>query len=249
MTLPDYHVVSKAVNKQKGDTNVTDSDVDEQINDILRRKVAYERLQGKAAAKAATAADDLSTPETIETEEDFKKLPLPELTDEMAKSLGQPGQFSDVTDLKTKLREHLTIEKTRELGAAHRAKITDAIIEKSEIELPQILIDSELAQMFGQMQEDLERANLKMDDYLAHIKKTKADLETDWTPAALKRARLQLVLNEIAKKENISPDPIELDSQVKVLTDRYKDADTQRVRLYVASVLTNDAVMKHLETQ
>jgi FKBP-type peptidyl-prolyl cis-trans isomerase (trigger factor) len=102
--------------------------------------------------------------------------------------------------------------------------------------------------MFGQMEEDLTRADLKMDDYLAHIKKSKDDVKKEWTPAAEKRAKLQLILNEIAKKETISPDVNELNEQVKGLMERYKDADERRVRLYVASVLTNEAVMKHLES-
>lgn len=248
ITLPDYVAIAKAKNAEKASVAVTDTDVDEQVKDILRRKAAFDRLQQKAAAKAASEAGDLPTPETVEPPiENEADLPIPELTDEVAQGLGQPGQFTDVADFKTKLREHLTIEKTREVAAAHRAVITDAIIEGSTMELPQVLIDTELAQMFGQMEEDLTRANLKIDDYLAHIKKSKDDLRAEWQPAAEKRAKLQLILNEIAKKENITPDVTELKEQVAGLMERYKDADERRVALYVASVLTNEAVMKHLE--
>lgn len=247
ITLPDYTTIAKAKNTEKNLVIVTDGEVEEQIKDVLRRKAAFDRLQAKAAAKADGDAADSETPETIETEEDLQKLPLPELTDELAATLGQPGQFSDAADLRAKLREHLTIEKTREATAAHRAAVTDAVIESTTLELPQVLVQSELAQMFGQMQEDLNRANLKIDDYLGHIKKTREDLEKEWTPAAEKRAKLQLILNEIAKKENITPNIDEVNEQVKGLIERYKDADEHRVRLYVASVLTNEAVMKHLE--
>ena len=102
--------------------------------------------------------------------------------------------------------------------------------------------------MFAQMNEDLERSNLKMDDYLSHIKKTKDDLGKEWSPAALKRAKLQLVLNEIAKKEDIKPDETQLNDQVKQLLEQYKDADKHRVAVYVASVMMNEAVMKMLES-
>lgn len=245
--LPDYTAIAKRTNIAKATTEVTNADVEAQINDILRQKIAYERLQKKAAP--ASDSITLPNPDTVTAGDDIEKLPLPELTDEVAASLGQPGQFASVDDLKTKLREHLAIEKTREVTAGHRAKITDAIIEETTVELPDVLIESELAQMFGQMQEDLERANLKFDDYLSHIKKTKDDLAKEWAPAAEKRATLQLVLNEIAKKENITPDLSELENQVKGLLERYKDADERRVRLYVTSVLVNDAVMKFLEAQ
>lgn len=248
ITLPDYHAIAKRHNATKVSGEVTDEELTTQINDILRRKAAYDRLQAKAAAKASGEVGDLPTPETVEPPiENEADLPIPELTDAVAQSLGQPGQFADVADFKAKMREHLTIEKTREAAAAQRAKITDDIIAESTLELPQVMIDAELSQMSGQMQEDLERANLKLDDYLVHIKKTKEELMKEWVPAAEKRAKLQLVLNEIAKKENISPDVKELDEQVKGLMERYKDADERRVRLYVASVLTNEAVMKHLE--
>lgn len=249
-TLPNYTDIAKGVNKDKESLEVTDADIEKQIADILRQKVAYNRLQAKAAVKNVEAGIDEPSAETasIETEEDFAKLPLPELTDELVATLGQPGQFSTVADFKTKLREHLTIEKERDGVAKHRAKITDAIISLTEIELPQVLIDSEINQMFGQMNEDLERSNLKMDDYLTHIKKTKDDLKAEWTPAASQRAKLQLVLNAIAKKEDVQPDQVQLEAQVKQLTDQYKDADKHRVTVYVASVMQNEAVMKMLES-
>lgn len=247
ITLPDYKAIAKRLNTDKPTDEVTDADVDKQINDILRQKAAYERLQKKSAMsdeeKAAEKEEDL-----IQTEADLDKLEIPELTDEVAKSFGQPGQFESVDDLKTKLREHLGIEKKNENIAKHRGNLTDAIVEVSTIELPRILIESELDQMLAQMQEDLNRSELKMDDYLSHIKKTKEELVKDWEPAAEKRAKLQLVLNEIAKQEKIVPAKDKVDEQAKVLMDKFKDADEHRVRLYVASVLLNEDVMQKLES-
>ena len=253
--LPDYKQLAADVNKNKADILVTDEDVEKQIKDIMRQKIAYERLQQKAQTETPKedGDTDLPTPESeaakkAEEEFDPEKIELPELTDEYVKTLGQPGQFETVEDFRKKLREHLEIQKKQEAEAAHRAKITDEIIEKSQFELPEIMIESEINQMFAQMNEDLERANLKMDDYLKHIKKSKEDLQKDWRPAAEKRARLQLVLNEIAKQEEVKPDEAALDAQVKQLKEQYKDADEARVRVYVASVMTNEAVMKMLES-
>lgn len=266
ITLPNYKKIAAAVNKEKKSTEVTDEDVEEQAKDILRQKVAYERLQEKAAKKTEAEeekkdigdATELPTPEseakkTEEAADEKDQTPtddeLPELTDEYVKTLGQPGQFESVDDFKAKLRQHLEIEKEREVNAAHRGAITDRIIDETKMELPQILIDSELNQMFAQMEEDLQRAGLKMDDYLNHIKKSKEELAEEWKPAAEKRAKLQLILNEIAKEEQITPDESQVDQQVDQLLEQYKDADRERVRIYVASVLTNEAVMQMLEKQ
>lgn len=245
-TLPDYNALAKAVNQERPDDTVTDDELETKITEIQRQKAAYEKMQNKAAA--GSEAGDLPTPESEAAKAaDSEEAALPELTDEYVKTLGQPGQFENVADFKAKLREHLEIEKKRDNAAKHRAAITDRIIEETDITLPQILIDSEINQMFAQMQEDLDRAELKMDDYLAHIKKTKEELAEEWKPAALKRAKLQLVLNEIGKQEEITPDPEAVNEQTKELMERFKDADEHRVRLYVASVLLNDAVMKQLE--
>jgi trigger factor len=252
VTLGDYKKLATDLNKDKASSAVTEEDINNQIDEIRRQKLAYERLQKKAVARAAAqeAGTDLPTPETVEESgTDLASEPLPELTDEFVAGLGQPGQFTTVDDFKTKIKEHLTIEKEQAVKAAHRAKITDAIIDSSTIELPQILIDSEINQMFAQMNEDITRANLTMDDYLTHIKKTKEDLAKEWAPAAEKRAKLQLVLNEIAKLEKITPDEKKLEEQTKVLLDAYKDADPMRVFTYVASVLTNEAVMTMLESK
>lgn len=238
--LPDYSKLAKEVNKVRPSDELTDAEVMEKINDILRQKAAYERMQSKAQV---SEEDAIQTAEDIET-----KLIIPELTDEVAQSLGQPGQFTGIDDLKAKLREHLEIEKKNENVAKHRGELTDKIVDATEIVLPKILIDSEIKQMFAQMQEDLDRANLKMDDYLTHIKKTKEEIAKEWEPAAIKRAKLQLVLNEIAKSEKLNPDAELIETQTKELLERFKDADEYRVRIYVASVLMNEEVMKKLES-
>lgn len=261
--LPDYTKIAKECNVEKESKEVTDEEITTQINDILRQKIAYERLQGKAGQQINKTEhihdETCSHDEHIHTdncvhddeaeisEKEQGEIILPELTDEYVAGLGKPGQFTNVDDFKNKIREHLIIEKARDVDSRHRAKITDTVVEKTVLELPQILIDAEIKQMLSQMEEDLTRAKLNMTDYLAHIKKTKDELILEWTPSAEKRAKLQLVLNEIAKKENITPDPSMVDHEVSRLLEQYKDADEKRVRVYITSVLTNEEVLKRLE--
>ena len=254
-SLPDYEKIAKEINKNRPTDEVTDEELEEKITEIQKSKRAYERMQELSKAQAESEEKGEEGEEKKQSMEDIQKkvdadndAPLPELTDEYVKTLGQPGQFETAEGFKKGLREHLEMEKQQQNAAKHRADITDGIVEKTDITLPQILIDSELNQMFAQMEDDLKRSNLKMDDYLTHIKKTKEDLKNEWTPAAETRAKLQLVLNEIAKDIEITPDKDEVEAQTAQLKERFKDADETRVRLYVASMLLNEAVMTHLET-
>jgi trigger factor len=255
--LPDYQKIAQETNNEKGGAVVSDLEVEEQIKTILRSKAAYERLQKKAAAgeKESHTHADGTVHEGPAHDDHGQPLPdnndleIPELTDEVVKTLGMPGQFEDVAGFEAKIREHLEIEKRRETEAKHRAILTDKIVEVSTFELPEILVESEMAQMFGQMEEEIKRAGLSVDDYLNHMKKTRDDLRKEWSPTAEKRARLQLVLNEIAKVEKIEPEKDKLEEETKHLLEQHKNADPIRVRIYVASVLQNEAVMKFLESR
>lgn len=251
VTLPDYKKIAGETAKESA--AVTDEEVAETIASIQRQKRAYERLQQKAAAKreAEEKGHTLPTSETPSTDEPEEnppvgEEPLPPLTDDYVKTL---GEFASVDDFKTKLREHIAKEKEQETASKHRAAITDAIIAASTIDLPRILIDSEIHQMFAAMEHDLERANLSIDAYLDHIKKTREELAQEWAPAAEKRAKLQLILNEIAKREKIEPPAETLEREVARLLAHYKDADKSQVTLYVASTLINEEVFKMLETE
>jgi FKBP-type peptidyl-prolyl cis-trans isomerase (trigger factor) len=81
------------------------------------------------------------------------------------------------------------------------------------------------------------------------MKKTMADMEKDWMPVAEKRAKTQLVLNEIAKEEKIEPKEDDVAAEMAAIMSHYKDADSIRVKVYVESVLRNNAVMTFLESQ
>lgn len=250
ITLPDYMEIAKGANSSDANSDVSDEEVENATKDILRRKVAYERLQQKAAQKEEgeeSNSTDLPTPETVEqTNEDgeVQDNELPELTDEVAKTL---GDFANVTEFKDKLRSELEEQKALEAKNKQRAAITDAILEKTEMTVPEVMVEAELEQFLAQMQEDLTRAQLSMEDYLSHIKKTKEELKSEWRPAAEKRAKTQLVLDKIAEEEKIEPDQKLVDEQVQSLKEQYQDADEERIRIYVTSVLKNEAVMNKLE--
>lgn len=63
-------------------------------------------------------------------------------------------------------------------------------------------MDEELERMSLTMKNDVERYGSKWEEYLEHIKKTEEDLKNEWAETAIKRVKSQLILNEIAKKEN-----------------------------------------------
>ena len=227
VTLPDYKTIAKKIAEEKDeDTEVTDKNLESTI-ETLRKQRATQTAQKGAGGQA-----------------DKDKQELPEFNDEFVKTL---GDFKDVEDFRNKLRENLKLEKERMAKEKRRNKLADSIIEKSEIDLPQLLIDGELQRMLGQFRADIEQAGLTYDKYLEEVKKTDEDIKKEWTPIAEKKAKLQLVLNKIALEEKVTPEEDQVQKEIEHILSHQKDAPEDRVRTFVETMLTNEKVFEFLE--
>jgi trigger factor len=106
--------------------------------------------------------------------------------------------------------------------------------------------------MVSQMEHDIAMTGMKFDDYLKHIKKTKEELTKEWHEPAEKRAKMNLIIDAVAKAENLVPSDDEIAGEVKKIMEQYKDmkdVDEVNVQAYVASVLTNKKVFEFFEKQ
>ena len=130
-----------------------------------------------------------------------------------------------------------------------RIAISDKLIEASKIDIPKILIDSELRRIEAQFNHDIEKMNVKLEDYLNHAKKTIEEIRKEWTPHAEKKARLQLILNEIISLEKIEVEKEKIEEEVKHILEHYKDADREHAYAYAETVLANEKVYQFLENQ
>ena len=84
---------------------------------------------------------------------------------------------------------------------------------------------------------------------MTHLKKTREDLRKDFRKDAENKAKLALILNEVAKAENIIPDTEQVEKEVKEILDRYKEADPERARVHAENILTNEKIFQFLESQ
>ncbi len=233
--LADYKkIASKAlISEGIASTEVSDKEVDDVIKTI-RENVAHEKVHAEAGGGK---------------EHNHRKIEdsdLPELNDEFVKSL---GDFKDLEDFRTKIKENITKEKEIKEKDKKRTAIIEKIIEDSTIDLPKIVIEGELDKMLAQFKEDIAQSGLSFEDYLKHIKKTEDDLKVEWKETAIKRAKSQVILNTIAKDQSISPEDSEVKKEMENILAHYKDADRFRVRMYVETFLTNELVFKYLESQ
>lgn len=232
ITLADYQSIAKEAHKEKdAPIEVTEKEIDDVILEVRKSRVDHSKH------------DHSKSKEEHDKEVEQN---IPEFTDEFVKTL---GDFKDVGDFKEKLRTNMKEDKERKAKEKKRLQIVESIISASTIDVPNLLVEHELAKMLGQFRDDLVRMGLKQEDYLKRLGKTEEDLRKEWREDAEKRAKLSLILHEIALKEKLIPSDDDTEKEVTVLTAHYPDVDKERARVYARTVLANEKVFAFFEAQ
>ena len=246
--LPDYKKIAKENNSKKGEEiMVTDEEVENTVMEI-RRMRAHQALHENTDHESqnmehAREADDAK--DSHDHGDALKDENLPPLDDDYVKKL---GNFETVSAFREKLRENIKLEKERAEKDKKRAAMIEELVLKTDADVPEIVVLAELDKMLYRMQGEMERAGIKMEDYLKHLKKTEDDIRNEWRNDAKKRATMELVIDAIAKKENIVPDAETVEKETAALLSQYQNADPLATRAYVMHVLTNEKVLEWLES-
>ena len=144
---------------------------------------------------------------------------LPQLTDEFAQGL---GEFKTAEELKTQIKNNLQTEQERGNAQRLEEEMIDKIIDQSKFDdLPDLLINSETKKMIEELEHNISHQGVKVDDYLAHLKKSRADLMLEFAPQAIKRTKSALVLRAVAKQANIEVSKEDIENEI-----------TQTLKLY-----------------
>lgn len=169
-------------------------------------------------------------------------------------SLSEPsnaGKQSEETNKKSKEQiDHEEHEKIHELEHRIVEKIYDLIIEKSEIELAKELIDDETNRLITSFLNYLTRLGIKFEDY---IKQTGADItkiQEDYKVQAEKNLKVEFILSEVAKKEDLKVTDAEINEAIENTPDeRYKaELKKEANKYYIESqLLKQKSVRKLLE--
>lgn len=237
LTLPDYKKIAKNTG-EKVEVLITDEDVEKTIEDLRKmrqRENAHMKMH-----------EDGNTDNHDHGEVNIENEPLPELTDEFVKTL---GDFENISDFKEKIKKNMALEKEHGLREKNRVAILEKVLEETKGEIPELFVESELDKMMMRMKSDISNMGISFEEYLKHLKKSEEEVRNEWQGDAEKRAKMELILHKISEQENIVPNKEEVEKQVASLLEMYKGADKERTKAYVEMTLANEEVFKLLEAQ
>jgi trigger factor len=129
---------------------------------------------------------------------------LPPLDDALAKILSNGGHET-VESYQESVRQELE-ESVRAMEKLEREQeVVRTLVEASSVEVPRTLVDRELTSQLESMERSLNRQGLKLDRYLEYLGKTLDQWMGEERPEAEARLKIDLVLAEFAKRENLEP--------------------------------------------
>lgn len=236
--LPDYRKIAKEILEKNPKTEavIDESEVEKTILGL--RKMRAEQSRPVHEHEDGEAHDH--------TTEEIPESEYPEFNDEFAKSF---GNFENAEAFKNKIRDNLKMEKETEAKDKVRLLIIEELLKRTDGEIPEILIESEVEKIFYKLQADISGMGFKVEDYLKQINKTEAGLRREWRGEAEKRAKLEMIIHTIKEKEGLRPEENKIDKEVENIMKMYKDADPVRARAYIENMLGNEKVFAFLEKQ
>lgn len=166
--------------------------------------------------------------------------------DDFAKAMGA----NSLAELKEKIKADLEAEAKYNNELDYEESILQEVEKITNVDIPEVLIQDELARMLLSLQRNVSDRGLLMEEYLKGQKKTVEQLKAEWRPQAERNVRMELGLSEIARQENVSISDEELQAEVdKIQDNKVKQQFTQQEpRMHLRHALRQTKTLNLLKT-
>lgn len=158
-------------------------------------------------------------PATFEvTVREIKQQILPELDDEFAKTASRFDSLEELkNDIENKLKQAADDNAKRRLENA----VVSQAVDNAAVEIPAAMIERRLERMIAELTSDLEKQGATLEQYLEYSKKTLEELRQDFKPGVEREIKTDLVLAKVARVENLTAAPEEVDAEVERVAKTY----------------------------
>lgn len=149
---------------------------------------------------------------------EIKAKELPELNDEFAQDV---AGVDTLAEYKEELKKNLTEKKENEAKKTKEDEAIQKIIDKSKMDLPKAMIDTQCETMVNEFAQRIAQSGLSMDQYLQFSGMTVDQLKEQVRPEAETRIKSSLVLEQIAKEENIEVSDEDINAEIEKMAKAY----------------------------
>ena len=177
------------------------------------------------------AADLAGKPATFKvTVKEIKVKELPELNDEFASEV---SEFDTLDEYKKDVEKKLAEKKEIEANSKNEDAVVAKVVENATMEIPDKMIDAQAENMVQDMARRMQSQGLSLDMYLKYTGMTVEQMKEQARPDAEKRIRTRLVLEAVAKAENIQISDEKVDEEVAKMAEAYK-MEVDKLKSYMS---------------
>ena len=139
--------------------------------------------------------------------------------------------FHTVDELKKDVREKMEKAAATKAENDLRVAAIDKAAENITVDIPQVMIEDRITQMIQELAMRLEQQGMKFEQYLQYSGSDMTKLRNEYRETATKNVRTDLMLEAVAKAENIKVEPADLDGEVAMMAQMYgaKPAQVRKI--------------------
>ncbi len=152
---------------------------------------------------------------------------LPEFNDEFVKKI---SKYENVDEYKKSLRTNLEAMNERDALVKQREEVVQQIIDGMTVDIPPVMVDNRVQLMIEELDANLQVQGMNLEVYLAGSGRTRDELSEDYREDAEKNLRMDLMLEEISRLENISVDDTDVNMEIARMSSLYHATPKQIVK-------------------
>jgi trigger factor len=204
---------------------------DVEVNVTFPENYQAEELKGKAATFKCKV-------NAIQVKE------LPALDDEFAQDV---SEFDTFAEYKDDVRAKLLERKTAEAKRQKQNKAVAAAVANASMEIPDAMVDEQVRRMADDFSRRIQSQGLTVEQYMQFTGMNAQQLLDQMKPEALKRIQNSLVLEAIAKAEDVQISDERIDEEIAKMAAQYKmEADKLKAAMgdYEKEQITTDLAIQ-----
>ena len=146
---------------------------------------------------------------------------VPELDADFFEDLGMEG-IDSKESLEKQVKENIKVRKDSESENKYIDELLDAAGKNVKVEIPEVMINEELNRMVKQYEETLKMQGLSLEQFYQFTNSDESKLREQMKEEATKRITYRLMLEEIAKVENIEVSDSDAKKEAKEMASKYQ---------------------------
>jgi len=162
---------------------------------------------------------------------EIKTTVIPEISKEFFDDLGMDG-IDSLEKLESQVKENIKTGKEAEVDNKYIDALLEAASKNMEVNIPQVMINEEISRMMEQYKQNLSMQGLSLEQFYKFTNSNEEALKAQMAPEAEMRVKFRLLLEAIAKKEELEITDSEAKKEATTLAKKYNMEEEEFLKLF-----------------